>query len=80
VSEHQDERSRHDWDEDALLEEVRHQVAVAIGTGQPLEVDRAARRISGRLPDVPFDGIVAALVHAAAGAHVAIRFRRDTGH
>ncbi len=79
MSEHQDEWSRNGWDEDALLEEVRHQVAVAIGTGQPLVVDRAAHRIAGRLPDVPFDGIVTALVHAAAGAHVAIRFRRDTG-
>jgi hypothetical protein len=67
------------FDEDALLEEVRRHVAMAIGTGQPLSVERAANRIADRLPDVPLSGIVAALVQAAAGARVAIRFRRDPG-
>lgn len=64
-------------EQDVLLEEVRRLVAISISTGQPLDMARAAERIAGRLPGIPREGILEALLRAAGPAQIAIRFEHN---
>lgn len=64
-------------DEEDLLEEVRRRVAIAISTGQPLDLNVVADRIARVMPLLQRREIVSALMQAAARAQVAIRFQSD---